>query len=131
MENKRVIVCWAVLIAYGLWESTDLMQDTFSSRASREAPPLVVTDETPPIAPAEVETAKRADPVERPTSRSEDAPKETVIKLNEYQQTDPFAPVLEEVEQGAELVGVNAPGNTGPFDADGNLIFPIDIGEFN
>ncbi len=115
MEKRLTLAFWGVLLGIAAWQSPNWWNSATDPRT-----------DTGPVPPAAVAKADPQKPVNTRAGykvRDPDVPYK--IDLRNAKQVAEFFPSPEAVEDGATL-SANAPGNSGPFDASGNLIMPLD-----
>ncbi len=117
MEKRLTVAFWAALLGIAAWQSPNWWQSATD--------PRVDNDPVPPIASAPAQPTGQLGP-RRTKPAGSNMPYK--IDLRDAKQVAEFFPSPEAAEEGATL-SANAPGNAGPFDADGMLIMPIDLGQ--
>jgi hypothetical protein len=118
MEKRLTAAFWGVLLAIAAWQSPNWWASATD--------PRVDTGPVPPAVTAAVPAPDKLGP--RRTEPPADRAMPYKIDLRDAKQVAEFFPSPESVEEGATF-SKNEPGNAGPFDADGMLIMPIDLGK--
>ncbi len=113
MEKKLTLASWAILLAVAAWQSPGWWKAATDPRTDR-GPVVQKAEPVAAVSPREQENKVR-DP---------DLPYK--LDLRDYEQNTEFLPNPFNAEDGGGIAR-NENGNAGPFDAEGNLILPLDI----
>ena len=112
MEKRLTIAFWAALLGLAVLQSPGLWGSKDDQRAAV------------PVVKAPAPVAENFGP-RRDEYKLRDPSLPYKIDLRNRKQVAEFFPAAEEM-RGKETLAINAPGNAGPFDADGKLIMPLD-----
>ncbi len=118
MEKKLTLASWVILLVVAIWQAPGWWKS--------KTDPAITTNTTVNTDPVVQDTPLESLGPRNPDYKSRDPKTQYTLDLRDYKQNDKFVRSPFNAEDGGEVL-LNGAGNSGPLDANGNLIMPLDM----